>query len=94
MSDSNNVFTRLFQPSKAADEEFALAEKRREDERIAKAQAFHAAAYREMPEDLRTQAATWGVSAIMEAVWMSAWENGYKQAIRDHAALAEKEGER
>ncbi len=43
--------------------EFELDQKRRDEERTAAAQAFHAVAYLSMPEDLRSQAAAWGVSA-------------------------------
>lgn len=91
MSKNHDFLFRKFQPDPVADEEFKLAELRERDERLAKAQAFHASAYREMPEDLRTQAVAWGVSALMEAVWMNAWERGYKQSIRDRSALQEKE---
>lgn len=69
------------------DLEAQLADKRATEKRAAEAQAFHAMAYREMPEDLRNRAKEWGVSALMEAVWLNAWENGYKQACRDAAAL-------
>lgn len=77
----------IFQPDPATE----LEHKRRQEQRTAEAQAFHAIAYREMPEDLRTSAKLWGVEAIMDAVWMNAWECGYKQAVRD-AIEARKEG--
>lgn len=83
MSDHNAHYPlrqlAVFQPDPATEFEHA----RRQESRAAEALAFHAMAYREMPEDLRTQAALWGVSALMEAVWMNAWEGGYKQANRD-----------
>lgn len=72
-------FNRIFQPDPSSE----LAQKRIAEKRAAEAQAFHAMAYREMPEDLRSRAKEWGVSSLMEVVWMSAWENGYKQAVRD-----------
>jgi hypothetical protein len=89
MGDSNHHYLSKAQFLFGTDVSDKLALERRRDEEIAKAQAFHAIAYREMPEDLRSQAKVWGVSAIMEAVWMNAWENGYKQAERDRAALSE-----
>jgi hypothetical protein len=74
-----------FQP----DHEAELEHKRRQEQRAAEAQAFHAIAYRDMPEDLRVSARNWGVEAIMDAVWMNAWECGYKQAIRDRSTPQE-----
>jgi hypothetical protein len=52
----------------------------------AQAQAYHAQAYREIPEDLRTRAKEWGVSALMEAVWINGWDCGYRQCTRDRSA--------
>jgi hypothetical protein len=52
----------------------------------ANAQAARAEAYRQMPADLRDRAKEWGVSAIMEAVWLNAWNCGYRQSCRDRAA--------
>jgi hypothetical protein len=49
----------------------------------AEAQAYHAEAYRQMPADLRQRAAEWGVSALMELVWMNGWDCGYRQSNRD-----------
>lgn len=72
-------FKRISQPDLSSE----LAQERVAEKRAAEAQAFHAAAYREMPEDLRSRAKEWGVSSLIEAVWMNAWENGYKQAVRD-----------
>jgi len=51
----------------------------------ADAQARHAEAYRQMPADLRQQADTWGVKALMEAVWLNGWDCGYRQSVRDRA---------
>lgn len=51
----------------------------------AEAQAYHAEAYRQMPVDLRQQAETWGVKALMEAVWLNGWDCGYRQSVRDSA---------
>jgi len=70
-----------------------LEQRRIRERRQAEAQAFHAVAYLSMPEDLKESAKAWGVSAIMEAVWMNAFECGYKQANRDRAALTAKDGE-
>ncbi|NTG61795.1 hypothetical protein G6L45_16055 [Agrobacterium rhizogenes] len=76
--------------------ELELEHKRRDEARTAAAQAFHAVAYISMPEDLKSRAVEWGVSALMEAVWMNAFECGYKQSIRDasagRAALADEGG--
>ena len=58
----------------------------------AEKQAIVAEAYRHMPEDLRSRAKEWGVSALMEAVWLNAWNCGYRQSMRDSAALASSEG--
>ncbi|TAX45978.1 hypothetical protein ELI02_30180 (plasmid) [Rhizobium leguminosarum] len=78
----------MFQPDRATE----LEHQRRQEQHAAEAQAFHAIAYREMPEDLRVSARSWGVEAIMDAVWMNAWECGYKQAMRD--AIDARKGER
>lgn len=64
-------------------EEKTMAEQMAREKRQAAALAAHAAAYRSMPEDLRAQAKTWGLEAFVQVVWMSAWENGYRQAVRD-----------
>lgn len=49
----------------------------------AERQAIIAEAYRQMPSDLRQRAAEWGVSALMEAVWLNGWDCGYRQSMRD-----------
>ncbi|RWX26616.1 hypothetical protein EHH54_34695 [Rhizobium leguminosarum] len=57
-------------------------------ERIAaQKQALLAEAYRQMPSDMRQRAKEWGVSALMEAVWLNGWDCGYRQSMRDAAAL-------
>lgn len=53
----------------------------------ADAQAMHAEAYRQMPADLRRQSETWGVKALMEAVWLNGWDCGYRQSVRDRTAV-------
>jgi hypothetical protein len=74
-----NIFDRL----RAEDEAGAVLDRERV---AAQKQALIAEAYRQMPSDLRQQAATWGVSALMEAVWLNGWDCGYRQSIRDAAA--------
>lgn len=59
----------------------------------AEAQAYHAEAYRQMPADMRQRAKEWGVSALMEAVWLNGWDCGYRQSNRDLAALSAQEAE-
>ncbi|MCM2441214.1 hypothetical protein HGO34_15940 [Agrobacterium vitis] len=66
--------------------EAELEAARNRERRTAMANAFHAMAYREMPADLRERGKAWGVEALMDAVWMSAFECGYKQAVRDRQA--------
>ncbi len=57
-------------------------------ERIAaERQAIVAEAYRQMPADLRERAKEWGVSALMELVWLNGWDCGYRQSTRDSAAI-------
>lgn len=51
----------------------------------AQRQALVAEAYRQMPGDLRQRAKEWGVSALMEAVWLNGWDCGYRQSLRDAA---------
>lgn len=51
----------------------------------ANAQAMHAEAYRQMPSDLLKQAESWGVKALMEAIWLNGWDYGYRQSVRDKA---------
>lgn len=53
----------------------------------AEKQAIIAEAYRQMPADLRQRAAEWGVSALMEVVWMNGWDCGYRQSNRDRATI-------
>lgn len=67
------------------------AKVRAEDMRRAQAAVFQAEAYRHMPEDLKTTAAAFGCSNFMQLVWMNAWENGYKQAMRDQKDAAERQ---
>jgi NTP pyrophosphatase (non-canonical NTP hydrolase) len=58
-------------------------------ERIAaQKQALIAEAYRQMPADMRQRAKEWGVSALMEAVWLNGWDCGYRQSIRDATAIS------
>ncbi|NTG73243.1 hypothetical protein G6M02_07855 [Agrobacterium rhizogenes] len=71
--------------------ELELEHKRRDEKRTAEAQAFHATAYLSMPAELKSRAKEWGVSALMEAIWMNAWECGYLQANRDRAVAPEQE---
>ena len=49
----------------------------------AEKQAIIAEAYRQMPADLRQRAAEWGVSALMETIWLNGWDCGYRQSMRD-----------
>jgi len=91
MGDSNNhgrfgTGFPIFQP----DPQNELEHQRLREKRLAEAQAYHALAYREMPADLRDRAKEWGVSALMEAIWLNAWDCGYRQAVRDRAALKAK----
>lgn len=60
-----------------------LEKKRRAEFEAARSLAFDAIAYRTMPADLRAAAENMRVSSLMDAVWMAAWESGYKQAVRD-----------
>ncbi|WP_271024876.1 hypothetical protein [Rhizobium sp. RCAM05973] len=73
--------------------ELELEHKRRDEKRTAEAQAFHAIAYLSMPEDLKSRAKEWGVLTLMEAVWMNAWECGYKQSNRDISLAKAKEAD-
>ena len=52
----------IFQPDPAKELEHA----RLREKRLAEAQAYHAAAYLEMPADLRDRAKEWGVLALMD----------------------------
>ncbi|WLR92149.1 hypothetical protein [Shinella zoogloeoides] len=52
----------------------------------AEKQAIIAEAYRQMPADLRQRAAEWGVSALMETIWLNGWDCGYRQSMRDARA--------
>lgn len=54
-------------------------------------QAIAAEAYRQMPPDLRERAKEWGVSALMELVWLNGWDCGYRQSFRDSAAVPVRE---
>ncbi len=54
----------------------------------AERQAILAEAYRQMPPDLRARAREWGVSTLMEAVWLNGWDCGYRQSLRDAADIA------
>ena len=84
MGDRNAdfIFDKL-QALRQTDTETEMERKRRNEQREAEAQAYHAEAYRQMPADLRQQSETWGVKALMEAVWMNGWDCGYRQSVRD-----------
>lgn len=58
----------------------------------AEKQAIVAEAYRQMPADMRARAKEWGVEALMEAIWLNGWDCGYRQSMRDRAALERSEG--
>lgn len=95
MGDRND---HMFAPAKAAKldifervrAEEEAAEVLRREKRTAETQALVAEAYRQMPGDLRQRAKEWGVSALMESVWLNGWDCGYRQSVRD--ATASKDG--
>lgn len=100
MGDSNDVM-HVFSPAKAKKLDiFTRVQAEEEAEKVlhfekvaAQRQALVAEAYRKMPGDLRQRAKEWGVSALMEAVWLSGWDCGYKQSFRDAAASKEADPE-
>jgi len=63
--------------------ESEIDRRRRHERRNAEALALDAAAYQHMPEDLRSRAKAWGVSTLMDAVWLNAYRCGYLQRGRD-----------
>lgn len=81
MNDRNNMLDLFW--GKQTDVESEIDRNRRLERRNAEALALDAVAYREMPEDLRSRAKEWGVSALMEAVWMNGFRSGYLQRGRD-----------
>ena len=53
----------------------------------AERQALLAEAYRQMPSDMRERSKEWGVSALMELVWLNGWDCGYRQSVRDRSDI-------
>ncbi len=94
MGDRND---HMFSPAKAArlnlinrlsaeDEAAAVLDR---EKFAAQKQALVAEAYRQMPSDMRQRAKEWGVSALMEAVWLNGWDCGYRQSTRDAAGISD-----
>jgi len=81
--DRNDAMARVLEIIGKTGDEARLVRKRAEEKHRADALAADAAAYREMPTDLKERAKAWGVSALMDAVWLNAFGCGYKQALRD-----------
>lgn len=90
MGDRNDIVDIFW--GKQTEVESEIERNRRLERRNAEALALDAAAYRHMPEDLRQRAKEWGVTAIMDAVWLNAYRCGYLQRGRDAAALSAQEG--
>lgn len=80
MAEQNHIFSKMLGPTAG---EIEAQQKLERERRDAEARAYHAEAYRQMPEDLRTRAKEWNVSALMEAVWLNGWDCGYRQSVRD-----------
>jgi hypothetical protein len=53
-----------------------------QERRDAAAQMAYDLANLHMPEDLKSRAAAWGIGNLMELVWNSAFQAGYRQARR------------
>jgi len=97
MADRNNIMDMFW--GKQTEVESELERRRRHERRNAEALALDAAAYQRMPEDLCSRAKEWGVSALMDAVWLNAYRCGYLQhgrdaALRNSEANAEDRDER
>lgn len=72
-------------------EEERLAEEREKERRKADALAMHHLANLQMPEDMKQRAKEWGLEAFMEAVWLNAFQCGYRQAVRFQNEQTHKE---
>lgn len=42
-----------------------------------------------MPSDIRSRARAWGLEAFCEVLWNSAFQAGYREAMRDRPLVAE-----
>lgn len=91
MSDRNDYIFKqaLGQKLTAADE---AQQTLNDEKRAAEKLAILAEAYRQMPADMLERAKTWGVAALMEAVWLNGWDCGYRQCVRDAGALVSPGG--
>lgn len=91
MGDHNeHLFSRLQQHrafSAIIDGQDAAVKALRAEKVAAEKQAALASAYRQMPSDMRQRAKEWGVESLMELVWLNGWDCGYRQSIRDSAAV-------
>jgi len=83
MGDRNDIFDAFW--GNKTEVESEIDRRRRHERRSAEALALDAAAYQHMPEDLRNRAKAWGVSTLMDAVWLNAYCCGYLQRGRDEA---------
>lgn len=93
MGDHNeHMFSRLQQHralSAIIDGQDAAQDALRVEKIASEKQAILAEAYRQMPSDMRQRAKDWGVEALMDLVWLNGWDCGYRQSMRDSAAIKE-----
>ena len=69
-----------------------LANKEIAERRNAEAEMTYRFANLHMPADIRERARSWGMEAWAEVLWNNAFQAGYREAMRDRAALRAKEG--
>lgn len=86
--NENSILLKLMEVQDADD---AAQAQLRAEKIAAERQAIVSEAYRQMPADLRERAKEWGVSALMELVWLNGWDCGYRQSFRDSAAVPVRE---
>jgi hypothetical protein len=57
-----------------------------DEKRRADAEMAYRLANLAMPEDIRSRARSWGLEAFCEVLWNSAFQAGYREAMRDRDA--------
>lgn len=73
--------------------ERAAAKKLADERDLANAEMAMRFANLHMPEDIKARAASWGMSAWAEVLWNSAFQAGYREAMRDRAAQGDDDGD-
>lgn len=85
--DHMAMVQRLHEQTFGTKEQHDLAKRLAAEKARADAEMAERFANLHMPEDIKSRAAAWGMTAWAEILWNSAFQAGYREAIRDRAAL-------